>query len=153
LPRAEDLPGRQVRKGELVAHVVNKGNTVVRTVVTQSDVDLVRNLTRRVDVRLAENIADARRATVKRVVPSATEELPSAALGTAGGGKVPVDPADKDARRSLEKIFLIDVDLPVAERPLNLGGRAYVRFDLGWEPIGWQWYRRARQLFLSRFNV
>ena len=153
LPRAEDLPGRQVRKGELVAHVVNKGNTVVRTVVTQSDVDLVRNLTRRVDVRLAENIADARRATVKRVVPSATEELPSAALGTAGGGKVPVDPADKDARRSLEKIFLIDVDLPVGERPLNLGGRAYVRFDLGWEPIGWQWYRRARQLFLSRFNV
>lgn len=153
LPRAEDLPGRYVRKGELVAHVANKGNTVVRTVVNQSDVDLVRNLTRRVDVRLAEDIPDVRQATVKRVVPSATEELPSAALGTAGGGKVAVDPADKDSRKALEKIFLIDVDLPVAERPLNLGGRAYVRFDLGWEPIGWQWYRRARQLFLSRFNV
>ena len=153
LPRAEDLAGRHVRKGELVAHVVNKANTVVRTVVNQSDVDLVRNLTRRVDVRLAESIPDAREATVKRVVPSATEELPSAALGTAGGGRVTVDPADKEGRKALEKVFLIDVDLPVAERPLSLGGRAYVRFDLGWEPIGWQWYRRARQLFLSRFNV
>ncbi len=153
LPRAEDLPGRYVRKGDLVAHVVNKGNTVVRTVVNQSDVDLVRNLTRRVDVRLAESIPDARQASVKRVVPSATEELPSAALGTAGGGRVAVDPADKEARKALEKIFLIDIDLPVGERPLSLGGRAYVRFDLGWEPIGWQWYRRARQLFLSRFNV
>lgn len=153
LPRAEDLPGRYVRKGELVAHVVNKGDTVVRTVVSQADVNLVRNLTRRVDVRLAESIAEVRHAAVKRVVPSATEDLPSAALGTAGGGKVAVDPGDKDARKALEKVFLIDIDLPVAERPLHLGGRAYVRFDLGWEPLGWQWYRRARQLFLSRFNV
>ena len=38
-------------------------------------------------------------------------------------------------------------------RRLHIGGRAYLRFDHGWEPLGLQWYRRARQLFLSRFNV
>jgi hypothetical protein len=29
----------------------------------------------------------------------------------------------------------------------------YVRFDHGWEPPLWRWYRGARQLFLKRFNV
>jgi hypothetical protein len=36
---------------------------------------------------------------------------------------------------------------------VHVGGRAYIRFDLGWQPIGYQWYRNARQLFLSRLNV
>jgi putative peptide zinc metalloprotease protein len=33
------------------------------------------------------------------------------------------------------------------------GTRVHVRFQLGWEPIGWQVARRLRQLLLSRFNA
>jgi putative peptide zinc metalloprotease protein len=36
---------------------------------------------------------------------------------------------------------------------INVGGRVHVRFDHGWAPLGLQWYRQVRQLFLSHFNV
>ena len=153
LPRAPDMPGRYVKKGELLAHVVNTEAIIVRAIVSQQDIDLVRNRTRRVDVRLAEHIADPVKASVKRIVPSASDQLPSAALGTQGGGTVAVDPSDKEGRKTVQKWFQVDVELPVEDRRLHVGGRAYLRFDHGWEPLGLQWYRRARQLFLARFNV
>jgi putative peptide zinc metalloprotease protein len=147
------MPGRFVRQGELLAHVVNSDAIIVRAIVSQQDIDLVRNGTRGVEVRLAEHIADTVRASVKRVVPSASEQLPTAALGTQGGGAVAVDPGDREGRKALQRYFQVDVELPPAERKLRVGARAYVRFDHGWEPLGFQWSRRARQLFLSRFNV
>ena len=75
------------------------------------------------------------------------------ALGTQGGGHVAVDPSDREGRKTLQKYFQVDIELPVEDRRLHVGGRAYLRFDHGWEPLGFQWYRRARQLFLSRLNV
>jgi putative peptide zinc metalloprotease protein len=153
LPKASDMPGRFVKKGELLAHVVNVDAILVRAIVSQQDIDLVRNSTKRVDVRLTEHIPSPVKASLKRVVPSASDQLPSAALGTQGGGHVAVDPSDKEGRKTLQKYFQVDVELPAEDRRLHVGGRAYVRFDHGWEPLGFQWYRRARQLFLSRFNV
>jgi putative peptide zinc metalloprotease protein len=153
-PRAPDAPGRFLKKGELLAHVVNTDAIIVRAVVSQQDIDLVRNATRGVDVRLAEHIPATIRAAVKRVVPSATDQLPTAALGTQGGGAMAVDPSDREGRKAMQRFFQVDVELPQSDRgALRVGGRAYVRFDHGWEPLGLQWYRRARQLFLARFNV
>jgi putative peptide zinc metalloprotease protein len=153
MPRASDMAGRFVKKGELLAHVVNVDAIIVRAIVSQQDIDLVRNSARRVDVRLAEHIDTPVKSAIKRVVPSASDQLPSAALGTQGGGHAAVDPADREGRKALQKYFQVDVELPAEDRKLHVGGRAYVRFDHGWEPLGFQWYRRARQLFLSRFNV
>lgn len=153
LPRALDLPGRFVRQGELLAHVVNSDAIIVRAIVSQQDIDLVRNTTRGVEVRLVERLGDTLRASVGRVVPSASDQLPSAALGTQGGGPVAVDPGDREGRRSVQRHFQVNIALPPGERTLHVGSRAYVRFDHGWSPLGLQWYRRARQLFLSRFNV
>ena len=45
------------------------------------------------------------------------------------------------------------LELPAELTLVNAGGRAYVRFDHGAEPLGFQLYRRVRQLFLSRFHV
>jgi putative peptide zinc metalloprotease protein len=153
IARPEDLPGRFLAKGEIVAHVVGEGETMVRAVVAQRDIDLVRNLARGVEVRLAQNLPASREAKVRRVVPSAVTELPTAALGTQGGGRVPVEPNDESGVQSLEKLFVVDVDLADPVQVALIGGRAFVRFDLGWEPVGWQWTRRVRQLFLSRLNV
>jgi putative peptide zinc metalloprotease protein len=153
IARPEDLPGRFIRKGEIVAHVVGADETMIRAVVTQRDIDLVRNLARGVEVRLAQELVQVRNARVRRFVPSAVTELPTAALGTVGGGRVPVDPGDGQGLASMEKLFLVDVDLVEPAQLALIGGRAFVRFDLGWEPIGWQWSRRIRQLFLARLNV
>ncbi len=153
LARAADLPGRFVRQGELLAHVVRAEAIIVRAIVSQQDIDLVRNTTRGVEVRLVERLGETLPASVRRVVPSASEQLPSAALGTFGGGTVAVDPSDREGRKSMQRYFQVDVALPPTDWPLHVGARAYLRFDHGWSPIGVQWYRRARQLFLARFNV
>jgi putative peptide zinc metalloprotease protein len=153
LPTPQDLPGRFVRKGELLGHVVELQTITVRTVVPQGDIDLVLGQTRGVEVRLAERLSEVIPAVVRRVVPGASEHLPAPALGSQGGGQLATDPLDKQGVRAIQKVFQVDLELPSHTRLVNVGGRAYVRFDHGWTPLGVQWYRQVRQLFLARFNV
>ena len=123
----------------------------VRATVSEKDAALVRERTRSVDVRMAEASGERVVAEMVRDIPAATHQLPSAALGDRGGGPYVTDPADKDALRTLEPVVLIDLKLP--EKILQrVGGRAWVRFDHGAEPLAGQFYRRMRQLFLQHFN-
>ena len=59
---------------------------------------------------------------------------------------------DEQGLTSFQKVFLFDISPPDAW-VFNVGGRVYVRFDHGREPLVWRWYRAARQLLLARFNV
>ncbi len=149
----EDLPGRFVKKGDLLGYVVQLDSVTVRAVVPQGTVDLVREHTHAVHVRLAERLEQPVDALVHRIVPGGSEKLPASALGTEGGGPIPVDPRDQYGTTALQKVFQVDVDLPARSDRVNAGGRAYVRFDHGREPLAQQWYHQVRQLFLSRFNV
>ncbi len=153
LPRAEDLPGRYVKRGELLAHVVDLETITIRAIVDQTDIDLIRKTTHGIQVRLAERLVETIAADMRRVVPAASDELPSPALGSEGGGQVPMDPKDPKGQKAIKRVFQIDLELPVRQAVLNVGGRVYVRFDHGWEPLAMQWYRQGRQLFLARFNV
>ncbi|HLN87784.1 MAG TPA: efflux RND transporter periplasmic adaptor subunit, partial [Candidatus Limnocylindrales bacterium] len=152
-PAVEDLPGRFAKKGELMGYVVELDTVTVRTVVSQAIIDLVRSSTRAVEVRLSERITETVPAMVRRIVPGASEKLPTRALGTGGGGEVALDPSDRQGLTAVQKVFQIDLQLSSQSKLINLGGRGYVRFDHGWAPLGVQWYRKIRQLFLSRFNV
>lgn len=152
-PLADDLPGRFVRQGEVLGHVVDLQTITVRVVVPQATIDLVRHRTSGVQVRLAERISEILPATITREVPAATEQLPTPALGSAGGGQVAVDPRDARGLTAIQTVFQFDLAPPAAARVAHVGGRVHVRFDHGWEPLLTQWYRQVRQLFLSRFNV
>jgi putative peptide zinc metalloprotease protein len=70
-----------------------------------------------------------------------------------GGGEIAIDPRDMMGIKTFQKIFLFDIELPPPAGLYNVGGRVYVRFDHGKEPMIWRWYRGIRQLFLKRFNV
>ena len=153
LPKADDLPGRFVKRGDVLAHVVDLGTITVRTIVDQNDIDLIRHEIQGVQVRLAERLAEPMTARVKRLVPAASVDLPSPALGSEGGGQVPLDPHDPKGQKALKKLFQVDLELPAEHRVINVGGRVYVRFDHGWDSLVAQWYRQGRQLFLARFNV
>src|SRR3546814_18986201 len=83
-----------------------------------------------------------------REVPGGTRELPSEALGLAGGGTIAVDPTDASGRKALNRIFLFDVSLPRSLENIPLRTRVHVRLQLAWEPIGGPTARRRRQLFL-----
>jgi len=153
IPRAKDLPGQFMKKGNLLAYVINFPVTTVRAVVTQDNIGLVREKTQGVQVRLANNIKTTYNVSVIRKLPAASERLPSPALGSMGGGQVPVNPSDGEGDKAFQPVFQLDLKLPVEANARSLGERVYVRFDLGKEPLAWQWYRLARQLFLRQFSV
>ncbi len=154
LSDADDLPGRYIKQGELVAYVLDINQPTVRVVVSHSDVDLVRQLNKGVGLRFVEKTAQLFPAIIKREVPGVLEYLPSSILSSAGGGNIAIDPTDKEGLRPIEKQFQFDIEPvePVVDN-VYIGGRVYVRFDHGLEPLAFQWYRSLRQLFLRRFNV
>ncbi|MCP3982593.1 MAG: PqqD family peptide modification chaperone [bacterium] len=153
LPRAQDLPGRWVQQGDLVGYVLEVRHPTVRVVVPQSTVDLVRQRMQGVEVRLAERLDWIIPAEMQREVPGALEQLPSTILGSAGGGEIAIDPYDPEGTKALGKMFQFDIRLAQPIEDLLVGGRVYVRFDHGKDPLAFQAYRSVRQLFLRQFNV
>ena len=149
----EDMPGRFVNRGEVLGYVMDFSDVTARIVVPQEDVDLVREHVRRVEVRLAGRLTRVIPATVTREVPAASDVLPSPALSVSGGGGIATRPDATRPNTAIEKYFQFDLEL-AAELPLDVvGERVYVRLLRDPEPLALQWYRRGRQLFLSRFNV
>jgi putative peptide zinc metalloprotease protein len=153
VPIPQDLPGRFLKRGELLGYLLERGCVTVRVVVYQADVDFVRHRTQAVHVRFPEKISQSLPALLAREVPAATDQVPGRALTQEGGGAIAVDPRDRLGIKAFQKVFLFDIELPTREGFYNVGGRVYVRFDHGKEPIVWRWYRQIRQLFLRRFNV
>jgi putative peptide zinc metalloprotease protein len=153
LASPQDLPGRYLKEGQLIGYVLPLSSLIVRAAVRQDDIDLVRNRLRRVSVRTAERVESIVPARVVREIPAAGNELPSKALGGAAGGEVPTDPRDPQGTKTLQRVFQFDIELLSDDPPAAFGSRAYVRFDHHWEPIGYQVWRRVRQLVLSRLHA
>lgn len=149
----QDMPGQYFKKGELLGYLMDRGQLIARVVVTQDNIDLVRTRSKSAELRFADAIPADYQVSVLREVPSASDELPTAALGPNGGGQIAVDPSDSRGLKTLERVFLIDLNLPDGAQPSSFGGRVFVRFNHAWEPLMSQWYRRIRQLFLSQFHV
>jgi len=125
----------------------------VRVVVDQDAVDLVRQRTEGIEVRLAERVPDRLSAKILREVPAASGELPSLALSERGGGKIALDPRQTERPVALNPVFHFELRLPAAEGEMHLGERVHVRFDHGAEPVAFQMWRAGRRLFLRRFSV
>ena len=153
IPQLNDLPGRFFRKGELVAYVVSYPITIVRAVVTQDDIGLVRGKMVDVEVRLAEQLSKRYKADILREIPAASDQLPSAALGFNGGGVIPVSPTDSSGETAFETVFQLELKLSELVHAKHLGGRVYIRFDHGDEPFAMQIFRSTRQLFLRQFSL
>ncbi len=153
VPAVNDLPGRFIKQGEVVAYVVDQPLTRARIVVPQQDADRVRRATEAVEIRPVADVSRVITARIQRQRPAASSHLPSKALGTMGGGNIAVDPADPDGVRTAQSIFQFDLVLPEDANLTYSGSRVYVRFDHGTRPLGIQWYRSLRQLFLRQFSV
>jgi putative peptide zinc metalloprotease protein len=153
VPNATDLPGRFINKGQLLAYVVEPRELTARVALLQDDIAMVRQSTKGVEVMLAAWGASPIEARVRREVPGASLQLPTAALGSAGGGPIAVDPRDGKGVTALRQVFQLELSVPIDIRTEYLGARIYVRFDHGYEPVGFQIYRSFRRLMLRQFNV
>jgi putative peptide zinc metalloprotease protein len=152
LPEAEDLPGRFLRQGELIGYVLENRKPVIRVVIPQNKVDLVRQRTTEVALIFADNIDEIVSGAIFREIPGALEQLPSMTLSTAGGGEIALDPST-GSLTTFDKMFQFDIEPDIVRQALFVGERVYAKFYHGHEPLALQWYRNIRQLFLKRFNV
>ena len=153
LPRAADLMGSFVRKGDVIGFVVTFDDPVARVIVPEDSADLVRRRTEAVELRLVDRMENIYPMTVVRELPAITDRLPSLAFSTVGGGEIIMDPSDGENLKALAKVLQLELRFKTPVRVSAMGGRTYARFDHGEEPLAWRIYRSLRQLFLSRFRV
>jgi putative peptide zinc metalloprotease protein len=148
-----DIVGSFARKGDVLGYVLRRDKPSIQVIVPEDEADLVRNRNTGLEFRIAHQIGTIRHATIARELPMVTDRLPSAALSTAGGGDIAMDPTDTSRARALTKSLQFEITV---DEPLNvptLGERVYVRFRHNDEALAFRAYRTVRQLFLSRFNV
>jgi putative peptide zinc metalloprotease protein len=154
VPRAADLPGRHLRQGEVIGYVLGDEPPVVRVVLDQAQIDAVAGATRAVQLRLAGAPEQAHAGQILRQVPAGRDQVSSLALASSGGGRIATDPRDPQGRKTLERVFEIDVGFaapPTAGLPF--GHRVHVRFEHPPEPMAAQAWRALRRLFLRHFHV
>ncbi len=167
LKDSHHLVGRYAKRGDVLGYVVQASDTkanpasnqlstseldpIVRVVVEQDDVALLKGRVRGVELVLAGREQRQFSSQLIRDTPAALAKLPSAALGEGGGGELMMDPTDKEGLRTARPTFAFDVALPFQANNGLVGQKAFVRFDLGSSPLASQWYRRAQQAVLLRF--
>lgn len=150
LGQADDLPGRFFKRGELIGAVLDAAPAVIRVVLPQDQLTRLSGGVTAVTIGFAREPLRSHGAELLRTTPAAVSQLPSPSLGTAGGGPIEVDPADKDRVKPLLPTFVVDVQLrePAAGHP---GERVEVVFDCGWMPLAAQGARALRQVFRGQF--
>jgi putative peptide zinc metalloprotease protein len=153
LLEADDLPGRFVRKGDLLGYIIDDEQPTIRMAVSQDHIGQLRQIVTDIKVRFASAPDQDFDARILRQAPEATNRLPSAALATTGGGPFIVTPDSTNQMETREKVFLVDLKPDFQGQQIPLGTRAYVRVNHGSEALASQWYRRLRQVFLRQFNV
>lgn len=153
IPSLTDIDGKFFTRGQPVAVIWNGDRVIVRTLVPLWQIDLIRGLTRSVDVKPTYDLASTLPAGILRIVPSATDRLASPVLSIDGGGPFATTRDAEGGMRLSEAMFQVDVAVEGGISQDFLNGRAYVRFDLGWEPIGLQIYRKTRLVFLRYFHA
>lgn len=154
-PQAMDLPGRYLKRGELVGHIVDGQAVVVRLALPQDKGQTMAHKTDRASVRLIGTWEPARQAQLLRDSVGATRQLHSAALSDAMGGDIVTDPKDEQHLQTQRPIVLMDVRVPTltldsatgtaaSATQARLGQRAWVRLEHGLSPLVWQWLNLAR---------
>ena len=125
-PRFNRL-GQYLPQGEVVAHVLAPGAPLVRALVRNEDVALVRDHVRSIQVALAHSPDGQTTGHLVAAVPRATKDLPSAALGDATGGSIALDGSDQTGRTALESRFQVDLQLEDGI-DARVGARALITF-------------------------
>jgi putative peptide zinc metalloprotease protein len=146
-----DLSGQFLHQGDLVGYVLDHRQGEVRLAVSQEAIGLVRQSTQTIVARYANRPAEVVPVKLLRDVPASRQHLPNPALGSMGGGEFTLHPDDTDGTRPLEAVF--EMRLKLGQPIVRLGERMIVRFEHQAQPLGWQWFRSLRQMFIKRFNL
>lgn len=150
--RENDLPGRFVKKGDLLAYVVTPQNLAVRVAVDQNDANFLKDNAAAFEIRLASDIATALEASEFKEVPSASNKLPSKLLGSQAGGAIAVDATDEQGLTAIDKVFQFDLTLPQTLTAPLPGQTATVRIAFPSETLAQKWSRIVKNVINHQIN-
>jgi putative peptide zinc metalloprotease protein len=112
IPKALDMPGRFYRKGDVLAYVIDLSEVIVKAIIPQNKYDQLNTGGRNWQVKLNSQPEHTFKAAAGQEVPRASYQLPSAKLGSAGGGAIMVDARDTEGRTVLEAVYQVELTIP-----------------------------------------
>lgn len=142
--------GQYLPQGDVIAQVLPAGSPMVRALVRNEDITLVREHPGTITVQLT-TAADAVRASLDSTVPQASAKLPTRALGEAAGGSIALDTSDPSGQTAREPHFQLDLKLQGAA-DARVGARTLVTFRHGDATAAELTGRFMRQSFLRYFE-
>ncbi len=145
------VAGQYVAQGELIAQVLPAGAPLVRALVRNVDIGLVRERPGEISVQLSHADGAPLHAVLDSAVPKASTSLPTPALGDAAGGSIALDSSDASGKTAREPHFQVDLKLP-SGAPAHIGARALVTFAHGDASAAELIGRFVRQSFLRHFE-
>ena len=154
-PALTDLMGSWLERGEPVGQVVDESAFYFSAIVSQNDAS--RLFSREIsgsEIKFRGEAGETVDVLDQRVIPGEQRNLPSAAVGWAGGGEVAVDTSDRSGTKTTEPFFEVRATVQDSEGVHLLHGRSgKIRFDLPPEPLLRQWLRKLRQLLQNRYGI
>lgn len=148
---SSELAGRALTRGDIAGYVVPPGERTVRVALNEQVMGRVEAMPGRIELRLPTPVADGRLhpTSISKRTPRPSRELPSAALGTLGGGVHPVAPGG-DGRRVLEPLFDLELRWPTTAGTAPVGSHVDVRFVHPPTPLGSRLTGALRRAFDKR---
>jgi putative peptide zinc metalloprotease protein len=141
---------------EPIGMVVDTDRIIIRATVTQSDamlIDSARQSAGEITIRPYGRPNDELSGTIVRIIEAGRKQLPSPALGYAGGGEIATAMEDPQGAESEERFFEVVVRPEDVENiELFLNQRVMLRFEMPSKPLAQQWIRSLRQLIQQRFH-
>ncbi|NND90421.1 MAG: HlyD family efflux transporter periplasmic adaptor subunit [Granulosicoccus sp.] len=152
IPLSDEREGRLISKGDMLAYIADTSDVIVRIVAVQKDAGRIREDAGDITVRLAARSEQVLTGTLLGEVPLASDQLPSAALGSRSGGAIQVDARDERGITVLERVFAFDVAIPHGVGSLFVGSRALVRIQHTASPLLLRWNDALRNMLRSKFG-
>lgn len=147
-----EVLGAMVPRGQSMGMVRSEEGYVFSAVVHQRDAGRLSLRDSEVKIRGQEGeIAMIREVDA---IPAGQEDLPSAALGVAGGGSMGVMPQDEAGSKTTEPYFQVRGRLELPEGvTAQHGQRGVARFPLPKKPLLAQWSHTVRQFFQREYQL
>jgi putative peptide zinc metalloprotease protein len=146
----EDSLGRYLHEGQAIGYILPLKARFVRATIRQDDIDLIRRRLRNVWVRLAGDANVVLSARILREVTANHDQELAEHGSQSDRPKVPAGDPAPHMTYPINREFEVEVELlPEGVDAVAFGSRAYLRFELDWEPAGHQILRRTYQLLLS----
>lgn len=154
-PRLSELIGSWLDRGASIGQIVDGSRLYFSAIVSQNEASrLFANEIRGSEVKIKGEAGVTVNVTERAVIPVDRWNLPSAALGWAGGGEVAIEPAETSGTQAAEAFFEVRASMaPTAQAKLLHGRGGQIRFELPAEPLLQQWVRQFRQLLQNRYGI